>query len=77
MRRRCGHEPGGEWHAGEHGGTERRVWRKIHLGLHEETFEIRALEVTGSHIGDAPMLPDLLSQIPPDVEIGSGVADGA
>ena len=31
----------------------------------------------GSHIGDAPVLPDLLSQIPEGQEIGSVTADGA
>ncbi|PZX10565.1 DDE family transposase [Palleronia aestuarii] len=67
----------GEWHARKHGGPKRRVWRKIHLGIDEETLEIRAAEVTGSHIGDAPVLPDLLDQIPPEVEIGSVTADGA
>tara|TARA_R100000655_G_scaffold36325_1_gene70600 strand:+ start:81 stop:362 length:282 start_codon:yes stop_codon:yes gene_type:complete len=51
--------------------------RKIHLGIDEETLEIRAVEITGSHIGDAPVLPDLLSQIPEDQEIGSVTADGA
>ncbi len=55
----------------------RRVWRKIHLGIDEETLEIRAIEITGSHIGDAPVLPDLLSQIPIGEEIGSVTADGA
>lgn len=40
-------------------------------------MEIRAVEVTGSHIGDAPILPDLLDQIPQDQEIGSVTADGA
>ena len=54
----------GEWHARKHGGPKRRVWRKIHLGIDEETLEVRAVEITGSHIGDAPVLPDLLSQIP-------------
>jgi hypothetical protein len=54
----------GEWHARKHGGPKRRVWRKIHLGIDEETLEIRAVEITGSHIGDAPVLPDLLDQIP-------------
>lgn len=44
---------------------------------HEQTLEIRAVEVTGSNIGDAPMLPELLSQIPPDQEIASVTADGA
>ncbi len=67
----------GEWHARKHGGSKRRVWRKIHLGIDEHTLEIRALEITGSHIGDAPVLPDLLGQIPPDEEIGSVTADGA
>lgn len=67
----------GEWHARKHGGTKRRVWRKIHLGIDEQTLEVRAVEVTGNHIGDAPVLPDLLSQIPPEQEIGSVTADGA
>ena len=67
----------GEWHARRHGGPKRRVWRKIHLGIDEETLEVRAVEITGSHIGDAPMLPDLLGQIPEDQEIGSVTADGA
>ena len=34
-------------------------------------------EITGNHIGDAPVLPDLLSQIPADEQIGSVTADGA
>jgi len=67
----------GEWHARKHGGPKRRVWRKIHLGIDEETLEVRAVEITGSHIGDAPVLPDLLGQIPPNEEIGSVTADGA
>ena len=67
----------GEWHARKHGGPKRRVWRKIHLGIDEETLEIRAVEITGSHVGDAPILPDLLNQIPEDQDIGSVTADGA
>ena len=67
----------GEWHARKHGGPKRRVWRKIHLWIDEETLEIRAVEITGSHIGDAPMLPDLIRQIPADERIGSVTADGA
>ena len=54
-----------------------RGWRKIHLGIDEETLEVRAVEVTSSNIGDAPMLPELLNQIPPDQDIGSVTADGA
>jgi transposase len=67
----------GEWNARKHGGPKRRVWRKIHLGIDEQTLEVRAIEVTTSEIGDAPMLPELLNQIPPDQEIGSVTADGA
>ena len=67
----------GEWNARKHGGPKRRLWRKIHIGVDEETLEIRAIEVTSSSIGDAPMLPDLLSQIPPDQELGSVTVDGA
>ena len=51
--------------------------RKIHIGVDEQTLEIRAIEITGSNVGDAPMLPELLGQIPADVEIGSVTADGA
>lgn len=67
----------GERHARKHGGPKRRVWRKIHLGVDEETLEIRAVEIIGSHIGDAPVLSDLLSQIPADEEVASVKADGA
>lgn len=67
----------GEWHARKHGGRERRIWRKVHLGIDEETLEIRAVEFTRSDIGDAPTLPGLLDQILPDQKIGSVTADGA
>lgn len=67
----------GEWHTRKHGGPKRRVWRKIHLGIDDETLEIRAVGITVSHIANAPDLPDLLSQIPLGEEIGSVTADGA
>ncbi|APG46722.1 transposase, IS4 family [Phaeobacter porticola] len=67
----------GEWNARKHGGAKRRIWRKIHMGIDEETLEIRAVEVTTSNIGDAPMLPELIDQISPDQTIGSVTAEGA
>lgn len=70
-------EAEGEWNARKHGGPKRRPWRKIHIGIDEETLEIRAVEVTSSSIGDAPMRPDLLDQIPQDEEIGSVTGDEA
>ena len=67
----------GEWNARKHVGPKRRVWRKVRPGIDEQTLEIRAVEVTSSDVGDAPMLPELLSQIPPEQEIASVTADGA
>ena len=67
----------GAWNARKHGGSKRRIWRKIHIGIDEETLEVRAVEVTTSNVGDAPMLPELLDQIPLDQNIGSVTADGA
>ena len=45
----------GAWNARKHGGPKRRLWRKIHIGIDEQTLEIRAIEVTSSGIGDAPI----------------------
>lgn len=67
----------GEWNARKHGGTRRRVWRKIHIGIDEQTLKIRTATFTISDVGDAPMLPELLDQIPPDQVIASVAADGA
>ena len=55
----------GEWNARKHAGSKRRVWRKIHIGIDEETLEVRAVQVTGSNIGDAPKLPELLNKFHP------------
>ena len=67
----------GEWHARKHGGARRRVWRKVHLAVDESTLEVRAIEITGSGVGDAPVLLDLLDQIPEGEPIASITADGA
>ena len=70
-------EGDGEWFAKKHGPSKPRQWCKVHLGIDAATLEIRAIEVTGSRVGDAPMLPELLNQIPVDQPIGKGIADGA
>jgi hypothetical protein len=46
-------------------------------GIDANTLEIRSIEVTDNSVGDAPMLPQLLGQIPPDGSIASVSADGA
>jgi len=51
----------GEWKTKKHGAKHRRQWRKVHLGIDAFTLEIRAMEVTDNGIGDAPVLPALLS----------------
>lgn len=80
----------GAWLARKYGGSKWWGWRKIHIGIDEEALEIRAVpcrqaicaanlprgEITGSDIGDGPVLPDLLSQISIGEEIGSVIADG-
>ena len=67
----------GECKRKKHGAEYRREWRKVHLGIDAQTLEIRAIEVTSNAIGDAPMLPELLAQIPTDEPIASVCADGA
>ena len=46
-------------------------------GVFPANLEVRAVEITGSHIGVAPVLPDLLGQIAADERIGSVTAAGA
>jgi hypothetical protein len=70
-------EGDGEWFARKHGPSKPRQWRKVHLGIDADMLEIRAIEVTGSRVDDAPMLPELVNQIPADQPIGKVTADGA
>ncbi len=67
----------GEWKTRKHGASYRRQWRKVHIGIDAETLDIRAIEVTTNAIGDAPVLPDLLAQIPEDEQISHVGGDGA
>ncbi|MEK6789858.1 MAG: IS5-like element ISPa35 family transposase [Pseudomonadota bacterium] len=67
----------GEWKTKKHGSEYRRQWRKVHLGIDAETLEIRAIEVTDNRIGDAPMLPELLTQIPATEAVATVSGDGA
>jgi hypothetical protein len=67
----------GEWKTKKHGAEYRRQWRKVHLGIDAQTLQIRAIEVTDNHQGDAQMLPSLLVQIPADEPISCVSGDGA
>lgn len=67
----------GEWKTRKHGASCRRQWRRVHLGIDADTMEIRAIEITTNEVGDAPVLPDLLAQIPANERIATVGADGA
>lgn len=65
----------GEWKTRQHGVSKRRTWRKLHLGVDENTGEILAAVVSTNNYHDSEVLPDLLEQIPENIEQVSG--DGA
>lgn len=67
----------GEWKTKKHGAEYWRQWRKVHIGIDAKTLEIRAVEVTSNDVGDAPVMPDLLAQIPETEIIASVTGDGA
>jgi hypothetical protein len=49
----------------------------VHIGVDAGTLEIRVIESTGSRVGNAPMLPELLGQISRIQPIATVSADGA
>ena len=67
----------GEWLARKHGTHRRRQYRKVHLAMDTGTGNIRAVEFSSSDKGDSPILPELLSQVPPEEQIGTVTGDGA
>ena len=67
----------GEWSTRKHRASRPKSWRKVHLGIDAGTLEVRAIEITGSRVGDGPMLPELLAQIPSEEVISQVTADGA
>ena len=65
----------GEWKVRQHGYSKRRTWRKLHLGVDEESEEIIAVVLTTNDYSDGEILPMLVEQIDNPIEQGS--ADGA
>jgi hypothetical protein len=64
-----------KWKTHQPGVSQRRTWRKLHLGVDEKTGEILAAVVTTNNDHNSEMLPDLLNAIPNPIEQMSG--DGA
>ena len=56
----------GEWNARKHGDAKRRVWRKIHLGIDEQTLEVRAVEFTSSDLAMLPCCPSCSTRSRPN-----------
>ena len=65
----------GEWKARQHGVSQRRTWRKIHLAVDEAAKDIIGIEVTPADWNDSEVFADLLEQVEGGVSQVS--ADGA
>jgi len=65
----------GEWKFRQHGVSQRRTWRKIHLAVDEAAKDIIGFEVTAADWHDSEVLADLLEPVEGDVSPVS--ADGA
>ncbi len=59
----------GEWKTRQHGVSQRRTWRKLHLAVDEQTGEILAAEVTLNDKKDGQLLPELLDAIEDDLRV--------
>lgn len=67
----------GEWKVRQHGWSKRRTWKKLHIGVDEQTGDILVAEATDSNIADCRMLKPLLEQLPALTVINQLSADGA
>src|SRR5262245_4198673 len=65
----------GEWKVRQHGVGKRRTWRKLHFCVDEATLEIVSVVASTNNVSDAEALPDLLPDVPGEIEQVS--ADGA
>ena len=66
-----------EWKVRQHGWTQRRTWRKLHLGINADTGEVVAQTLTEAGRDDASQVKSLLAQIPQAVArcYGDGAYD--
>ena len=66
-----------EWKVRQHGWTQRRTWRTLHLGINADTGEVMAQTLTEAGTNDASQVKPLLRQIPQAVArcYGDGAYD--
>ena len=65
----------GEWQVRQQGWTQRRTWRKLHLGFDAHTGEVVAQTLTAAATDDTSQVRPMLEQTPG--EIGRFYGDGA
>ena len=65
----------GEWKVRQQGVSKRRTWLKLHLCSDQATLEVISAVASTNDLSDAVALPDLLQDLPDEVEQVS--ADGA
>jgi IS5 family transposase len=65
-----------EWKCKKHG-AEYQPSVELHIGIDVGTLQIQAICVTSNNANDAPVLCDLLEQLPLDEALKSLTADGA
>ena len=58
----------GEWKVRQHGYSKRRTWRKLHLGVDEETGEILAAVVSTNNVSDDEAFGDILDGVEEEIE---------
>lgn len=66
----------GEWHEKKHGKKQRKIWKKLHIGVSGQGLII-ASKITDGQEQDPVQIPDLLSQYNGEIEnfIGDGIYD--
>lgn len=67
----------GEWKVRMHGWSKHRTWKKLHIGVDEESGDILMGDVTGNDTADCEMVEPLLKQLPQEQHIHQFSADGA
>ena len=65
----------GEWKVRTHGHSKRRTWRKLHIGVDEQSQLIVTGELTGNDCGDDKRLPGLIEAY--SGQLSQVSADGA
>ena len=66
----------GEWHTQKHGEKQRKLWKKLHIGV-DEQGHILPSTVTESHEKDPSHVPALLAQVAQPIArfVGDGIYD--